>query len=307
MRRRVLGILLAVALAGLGTWALVAYVQSAKDEALAEEPQVEVYVVTRDVRLGAGMREITESVELMEVPERLAAPDAVTDLDDLAKGDVTAVQLRAGEQLLESRLVDPDTLVRVEVPDGLQELTLALEPERAVGGLLEAGDLVGVVLSFDPFEITEAGAPAAVDDETTGGGDGDTDDGGEGAADGDSTPAKTPNVTHLTLHQVQVTSVRYAQRDSERIVERQSDDEEDADASALGREVEDEETVSAIVDEGPDERLLVTLAVSSPEVEQIVFAAEFGHVWLTKQTTETDEDGTRIVTLDQVYIVVPRP
>jgi pilus assembly protein CpaB len=306
MRRRVVGILLAVVLAGLGTWALVAYVQSARDEAAAEEPQTEVYVVTRDVRVGATVREIVDSVELTEVPERLAAPDAVTDLDDLADGDVSAVQLRKGEQLLESRIVDPETLVRVDVPDGLQEVTLALEPERAVGGLLEAGDLVGVVLSFDPFEITDGRAPSAVEEEPADPGDGDAGDGTEGDTGGDT--AKTPNVTHLTLQQVQVTSVRYAQRDSERIVERQSDEgEDDSGASALGRELEDDADASAIVDEGPDERLLVTLAVSSPEVEQIVFAAEFGHVWLTKQSTETDQDGTRIVTLDQVYVVVPRP
>ena len=93
------------------------------------------------------------------------------------------------------------------------ESTLALEPQRAVGGVLEAGDLVGVVLSFDPFEITDGGEPAAGDEEI---GDGEEDGTGDDA-DG---PSKTPNMTHLTLHKVQVTSVRYAQRDSERIVER---------------------------------------------------------------------------------------
>lgn len=299
MRRRVLGIVVAVLLAAFGTVALVAYVQSAKDEALAEEPEVEVYVVTRDVPEGARFREIQESVELTTIPERLAADDAVTDLGDIGDGKVAGVELRAGEQLLGGRLVDPETLVRVQVPEGLQELTLALDPQRAVGGLLEAGDVVGVVLSFDPFNITESGVPAADDDDSAGDGDDDESD--------DARPSKTPNMTHLTLHKVQVTSVRYAQRDSERIVEREQGDEDGdgaSDASAMSSD--DDVTASAIVDEGPDERLLVTLAVTSPEVEQIVFAAEFGHVWLTKQTPETDEDGTRITTLDQVYVVVPR-
>jgi pilus assembly protein CpaB len=300
MRRRLIGMLLAVVLAGVGTVALVAYVQSAKDDALAEEPQLEVYVVTKDLPQGARFREIADSVELTEVPERLAAPDAITDLADIGDAKVAAVELRAGEQLLSTRLVDPESLVRVSVPDGLQELTLALDPQRAVGGLLEAGDLVGVVLSFDPFEITESGAPAAADDQA-----GDSGEDGE-AADDTSTPTKTPNMTHLTLHEVQVTSVRYAQRDSERIVERQQVDE-DSGVSTFGRrDTESSAAATAVVDEGPGDRLLVTLAVTAPEVEQIVFAAEFGHVWLTKQTQESDQIGTRIVTLDQVYVVVPR-
>jgi pilus assembly protein CpaB len=304
MRRRVIGIFVAVLLAGFGTLALVAYVQSAKDDAQAEEPLREVYVVTQDVPQGALFREIVDSVELTEVPERLAASDAVTDLEDVGDDMVSAVDLKAGEQLLAGRLVDPESLVRVQVPDGLQELTLSLDPERAVGGVLHAGDLVGVVLSFDPFEITDSGVPAAPDDDAGGGGD--EPDADADAGDSTQRPTKTPNMTHLTLHKVQVTSVRYAQRDSERIVERRQDDDTDVNAIGSDDDEQDEVAPTAVVDEGPEERLLVTIAVTSPEVEQIVFAAEFGHVWLTKQTTDTDEDGTRIVTLDQVYVVVPR-
>jgi pilus assembly protein CpaB len=301
MRRRVIGIVVAVLLAGFGTLALVAYVQSAKDDAQAEEPLREIYVVTRDVPQGARFSEIADSVELTEVPERLAASDAVTDLTDVEDAMVSSVDLRAGEQLLAGRLVDPESLVRVQVPDGLQELTLALDPQRAVGGVLKAGDILGVVLSFDPFEITDAGVPAAPADDPTG---------DDPAADETAEqPTKTPNMTHLTLHKVQVTSVRFAQSDSERIVERQQGGDDESEASALGsddEEADDDVAAAAVVEEGPEEQLLVTLAVSAPEVEQIVFAAEFGHVWLTKQSADTDEDGTRIVTLDQVYVVVPR-
>ena len=48
------------------------------------------------------------------------------------------------------------------------------------------------------------------------------------------------------------------------------------------------------------------MAVNAPEVEQIVFAAEFGRIWLTGQNANTDDDGSRILTLDQVYVQVPR-
>jgi hypothetical protein len=47
--------------------------------------------------------------------------------------------------------------------------------------------------------------------------------------------------------------------------------------------------------------MLVTLALSSPQVEQVVFAAEFGHIWLTGENADADESGTRVVTLGEVY------
>ena len=47
--------------------------------------------------------------------------------------------------------------------------------------------------------------------------------------------------------------------------------------------------------------MLVTLALSSPQVEQLVFGAEFGHIWLTAENADADESGTRIVTLGEVY------
>ena len=47
--------------------------------------------------------------------------------------------------------------------------------------------------------------------------------------------------------------------------------------------------------------MLVTLALSSPQVEQVVFAAEFGHIWLTAENADADESGTRVVTLGEVY------
>ena len=44
----------------------------------------------------------------------------------------------------------------VEVKDKVQ-ISAMFTPERAVGGSLKKGDLVGVYLSFDPFNFDEAG------------------------------------------------------------------------------------------------------------------------------------------------------
>ena len=153
MKRRIIGIVAAIALASVGTFALVGYVQSAKDKAVADEARVEVYVLSKTVPADTPIAEIKQSLAVVEVPKDVQVEGAVRDLDGLDDDLVAAVELQAGEQLLTSRLVDRSEVTETDVPKGLQEVTVALDPQRAVGGELKVGDTVGVVLSFDPFEL----------------------------------------------------------------------------------------------------------------------------------------------------------
>jgi pilus assembly protein CpaB len=254
MKRRIIGLLAAVALAGIGTAALVVYVDSARDEAVAAEALVDVYVVSETIPKGTPVGEIADQVEVAEVPAKVLADDAVSDLDDLDDELVAGVDLEAGEQLLGSRLVPANRLGRLAVPAGLQELTVPLEPTRAVGGALAVGDTVGVVLSFEPFDLPES-------------------------------EDQSPNTTHLTFHKVLVTAVQFAAGDGGA-----SDTSDDEDTGE-----------DAAAEPAPANQMLVTLALSSPQVEQVVFAAEFGHIWLTGENADADESGTRVVTLGEVY------
>ena len=284
MKRRVLGIVLALILATVGTLALVAYVKSAKKDASKNEEQVKVYVVTKDIRLGATVSEIKQQITLTDVPKRLEVTGAVTDLTQLKDTLVAGVRLKAGEQLLSSRLVDPLTLVRVAVPNGLQEMTVALSPERAVGAALSPGDTVGIVISYDSGSISSTG-PTTESTTTLAGGT-------------DTTSSTTPrslSTTHLTLQKILVTAVQLSQQDSQRASKINV-------AAPSGAGPAD--TIAANVNEAPSGQLLITLAVSGPQVEQIVFAAEFGHIWLTLEGANADEGGTRILTLDQAYVTV---
>ncbi|MFP3902107.1 MAG: Flp pilus assembly protein CpaB [Acidimicrobiia bacterium] len=270
MRRKIIGIVAAVVLAAVGTLALVGYVRSAKDRAVAGERLVEVYVLDGPVPKGASLELVRGAVKREEVPAKVRAEDAVTDLSDLDADLLAGVDLRPGEQLLRSRLVDPADLARARVPEGRQELSVALEPERAVGGTLRAGDTVGVVLSFDPFK--------------RGGG------------------SETSNMTHMILHKVVVTSVQFDPNETETasdaVVPSSRGDDGDDDENGDGNDGEE-------VDRAPQNRLIVTLALTAPEVERVVFAAEFGHIWLTAEGPDADESGTRIVTLPEA-IGAPR-
>ncbi len=51
----------------------------------------------------------------------------------------------------------------------------------------------------------------------------------------------------------------------------------------------------------PAGQVMVTLALNSPDAEKLVFAKEWGKVWLSLQREETDLDGARIVTGGNIY------
>ena len=117
-KRRLTGILTAMVLAIIGTFALVTTVQSAKDKAMAAEALVDVYVVDVLVPKGATAETIKSSVSLEQVPARLQQPGAITDLDEVGT-NVAASDLQLGDQLLAARLVPKSEVVQ-DVTDKVQ-------------------------------------------------------------------------------------------------------------------------------------------------------------------------------------------
>lgn len=189
MNRKLLGSVVAVLLAAVGTFILIAYVRAADDRAIAGERVVPVLVVREAIAKGTRAEDLGVRVETERVPAKVLATGGVSDVADL-KGKVAAVDLVPGEQIVEARFQSPAEVAQsggVEVPEGLQEVTVALTADRAAGGRIQPGDTVGVVASFDPFDV--AGAKGEEEGEEASG-------------------AKTPNTSHLILHKVLVTDIR---------------------------------------------------------------------------------------------------
>jgi pilus assembly protein CpaB len=150
MMSRILGVFVAVLLAAVGTLALVGYVRSAEARALAGQETVEVLVVDQEVPEDTPAEDLAALVSRERIPAKVRATDSVDDLTAL-EGMVTSVNLVPGEQLVSSRFATPAQLAEgaeVDVPEGLQEVTISLEPQRAVGGTVRPGDVVGVLASF---------------------------------------------------------------------------------------------------------------------------------------------------------------
>lgn len=277
MNRKWIGIVVALVFAAFGTWVLVGYVRSADERALEGQESAEVLVVAEPVPAGSPVADIADKFEIELVPAKVQAPGTVTDLQEIA-GRVAAVDLVPGEQVLLSRFVEAEEFAAVEevtIPEGLVEVTISLSPERAVGGALRPGDLVGVFASFQPFDLdgvepSDENVVINVQDLVE----------AEAVLAGTRETAKTPNSTHLTIHKVVVTNVQ---------VERLPTDREVASETSEGIAL------------APTGNLLVTLAMDPADAERFVFTAEFGTVWLGQESETAGETETRIQTRNTVY------
>jgi pilus assembly protein CpaB len=301
MNRKMVGLILAFALATFGTFALAAYVRGAEDRALAGQELVEVIIVDDDIAAGSTAEDVARSVITDEIPDTAVPDDFVVDLSEI-EGLVAAVDLVPGEILIPGRFESPTAFDRdqtrvIDVPPGLQEVTVTLDPNRAVGGNLVPGDTVGVFLSFEPFELTgtidiDNGAALTFDEIYFGttddpvlvrdtDGDGVLDAAAEDTADSER-QLSTPNTTHLTLHKVLVTNIQLEQ---------------------LPETIdEDDDRVTSSTTLAPTGNLLVTLALDGPDAERLIFGTEFGFVYLSAEPDEAAEGGTRIQTRGSVYL-----
>ena len=149
MRRRLVAAVTAVLLAAVGGVLLLGYVGAADQRAMADLDPVAVLVATATIPEGASGDDLSASVELRRLPGVAVAPGTTADLAAL-RGLVATAAVQPGEQLLLSRFADPAVLAAakgVVVPEGLQQVSVQLEPERALNGTLAAGATVGVFLS----------------------------------------------------------------------------------------------------------------------------------------------------------------
>ncbi|MGY1752537.1 Flp pilus assembly protein CpaB [Blastococcus sp. SYSU D01042] len=158
MPRRLLAATAAVLLALTGAFVLISYANGADARARADEDLVSVLVVDAEVPAGTPASGLSTST--VEVPSRLVSDDAVTDLATLGER-VSATVLLPGEQLRTarftdaSRVADPGT---VAAPEGMVEVSVTLDGQRAVAGAVRPGDKVGVQLTSQ--EAAGAGVDA---------------------------------------------------------------------------------------------------------------------------------------------------
>jgi pilus assembly protein CpaB len=254
MKARLLGGIAALLVAIIGTVLLVNYVQNADKRALADTETEPVYVVEKTVAAGTGIDKMAGAVVRKDVPKLAVASGAVTDLNQVGQ-KVAAVDLMPGEQLLSTRMVDAASILgpaRVQVPTGMQEITLKLPIERVVGGTLNAGDTVGVFLSVE------------------------------------DSAAKTGK-TQLTFHKVLVTAAQFSNGKTAKPQEATTEEKSGSGALVSKK------------DSSSDGTYLITLARNSGDAERIIFATEFGSVYLSKDPANAVEGTSGVVNTGRLF------
>lgn len=274
MRRRVIALVAAVLLAGVGTMVLVGFVQSAEERAVAGQELVAVLQVRSDVAAvpqGTTAEEVAQFTEVVQVPLQARAVGAITDLSEV-QGRATAVELVPGEQLLAARFVAPaeveadrrDDLPRrrVAVPEGMLEVPVRLDAVSALGGIIDVGDTVAIIASFANYTGSTQGT-VTVDDQVV--------------AVPDSAAAGGGGQATRTLIENAL------------IIEVQADTAPTFVDDASG------EIVLA-----PASNFIVTFALEPNDVERLVFATQYGTLYLAQQTPD-DVGETGIVTIENIF------
>lgn len=273
MRRKIVMVVAALLCGALGTALLVRFVQGAESRALEGEQLVEVFVVTEYVPSGTSGSAMIQNglVEVTEVPEKVRPLGSVVSAADIA--DLVAdTDLFPGEQLVVDRFVNPDAFdanpSSVQAPEGYIEISVSMTPERVMGGFISPGDTVAIFASFNPgagegSSVEIDGIPVDLPDEL--------------AAE-IALPAET---THVLMHKVLVTEIQV----EEVPIPRDPNDPNLANAPRLA----------------PSGNLLLTLALTTPEAERLVFALEYGTLYMAQEPEDAPEEGTNIQTRETVY------
>lgn len=172
--KSMIGVIAAVVLALLG--GLLLWQNSGDSESEAtENPAATVEVVTAALEIGAGesAAELSENdyayVALAQVPADqvpAGALTSLTDLEALALGrNVVNRVVPVNSILTLNDFTVPGTQIvtGIEAPENTFELTMALDPQRALGGQVLPGNEVAIIASFTGGDDTGAETVAIIE------------------------------------------------------------------------------------------------------------------------------------------------
>ena len=154
------GSILIGAIAG---FALLNYVNGVEDNIQSEQARVEVWVVAQDISAGTTAADVnnTGGLELREVETQFRPANAVTDLSQI-QGRI-AVNNLAANQILVTGMFDDPEVIETTFNDLIETdqiaFTIAMNSLNAVGGRVEAGDFVDIIVqsTFTPPVLDDTG------------------------------------------------------------------------------------------------------------------------------------------------------
>jgi pilus assembly protein CpaB len=253
VKRRLIGLIVALLLAGIATFAIYQLVTTADERAREQEALAQVFVAQGDILAGTPADQAIAQglIARDEIPARTVPEGAIGSLDAI-DGLVATVQIFDGEIIVAQRFGSTvaDTTGTFEIPEGLQAVTVEADVVRGVAGFVQAQDTVSVLATLDA-PVDDAPPPTDDEDEDV------TTAGGSLAT---RTQYLVQNVTVLAVGQRVVST------------------EEEQDGTTIQQS---------------NERYLFTLAMTPEDIEQLVFAFQEGTIQFTLLPPLADDEEER--------------
>ena len=262
MRLRVILMIVAIIIAGVAVFGVIAYISNIKQTAEKEVEKIEVLVAVQNIPKDTFVEDLmsSKSVELLAIPRKYIADGVLTTLDNF-KGFVTISPISKGEQITSTKFVKPEQVgLAFNIPGDMVAISIPVDEVIGVSNLISIGDMVNVIATFKPEEKQAETATATTTVETQA---------VEAGEEEILTEIKEP-ITKTLLWNVKVLYLGTR----EITVEEQK---EKGSTILSNQAAKDEKAI--IIN-------TVTLAVSPEDAEKLVFSEEMGLVWLALVPSE---------------------
>ncbi len=178
--RRTLILVGAIALGAFAAFALLNYVRGIEDDVYKDAQPVEVLMAARDIPEGTPASEALAAMEVKEIPLEIRPATFIPpEATDQIAGLVALNDIPANQIIVDGLFVDPTVVqlsFRDQVPTGNVAISVSIDQVRAVGGYLQPGDEVNLMVVHDgqgcqqdaaAVGSEDTGAPPVIDDGIT--------------------------------------------------------------------------------------------------------------------------------------------
>lgn len=159
MARRTALLLVALAIAALGTAMIVMYVQGIDARATEGQELVEVLTATEVIESGETIEDVMSSgrIETSQLSRVAQADGALTSTRSIA-GQVAIGTIFPGEQIISQKFGEPGSGSALTIPDDKLAISVELTAPARVAGFVNPGSEVAIFVSADPELIKPDGS-----------------------------------------------------------------------------------------------------------------------------------------------------
>jgi pilus assembly protein CpaB len=170
MKGRALVVVLALILATLATAGVFMYARGVEEQAKTSGETVSVIVSKVDIPANSDLNQLItdDEFKIIEIPQAAEVDGAITSIDQL-RDKHNAVAILPGEQIPVARIEGEISGGPLQIPDGMEAVTVALDAPRGVAGAINTGDQVVVYATFKDVSGSRRSTgvgPTATDDQT---------------------------------------------------------------------------------------------------------------------------------------------